>query len=85
MVEVPEPTVADIAARFKRGDKIRWVGSRSKKRPGHKGEGKFEGTLGDKVLVRYTVSAGYQDKTVPIAPWQVLLDEPQPFPLADAG
>lgn len=86
MVEEPGPTLEQVVAKFKRGDAIHWLPSRSKRRPGHKGSGTYEGTLDGRVLVKYMVSTHYdQQKTMTIEPERVLLHGPQSFPLADAG
>lgn len=79
-------SLEEVASRFKHGDTIRWRSSPSKKRINHQGVGTYEGTLNGKILVRYAVSTRYaMQKTTTIAHTQVLLDDPQPFPLADAG
>lgn len=55
-------TLDEVAARYKRGDLIRWTpAARTKatQRATHKGEGKFQGTLDGRILVEYLVSARY--------------------------
>lgn len=73
-----ELTLEEVAARYKRGDLIRWTPAPRTKptqRATHKGEGTFQGTLDGRILVEYLVSARYsQWKMIKVNHKLVVLD-----------